>query len=99
MKRSIGRLVAESSALGAKGSKSQSTLGLLLHAQVSIYFAKQKTLPKMLDAIIENPIINSPYEEPRHHFKFEREGITNALVEGKRKSLSLFRLRAPKHAV
>ncbi|MCS6988380.1 MAG: restriction endonuclease subunit R, partial [Chloroherpetonaceae bacterium] len=41
----------------------------------------------MPDAIIENPIINSPYEEPRRHFKFERTGITNDIVEGRRQSI------------
>jgi type III restriction enzyme len=41
----------------------------------------------MPDAIIENPIINSPFREPSRHFKFEREGITNAIIEGRRESI------------
>lgn len=30
----------------------------------------------MRQVIIENPIINSPFEEPRHHFRFSEDGIT-----------------------
>jgi hypothetical protein len=36
----------------------------------------------MPDALIENPILNSPYFEPERHFKFSDEGITNEVVEG-----------------
>jgi type III restriction enzyme len=36
--------------------------------------------------IIENPVINSPYEEPKRHFRFSDEGITNEIVESRRKS-------------
>lgn len=32
--------------------------------------------------VIENPVINSPYEEPRQHFVFDNEGITNQTAEG-----------------
>lgn len=31
----------------------------------------------MADAVIDNPILNSPFEEPSQHWKFERDGITN----------------------
>jgi type III restriction enzyme len=31
--------------------------------------------------VIENPILNSPYTEPRRHFRFYEEGITNDIVE------------------
>ena len=31
----------------------------------------------MADALIENPILNSPFLEPERHFKFTDEGITN----------------------
>ena len=31
----------------------------------------------MADALIENPILNSPFHEPDRHFKFTDEGITN----------------------
>jgi type III restriction enzyme len=38
----------------------------------------------MTQVVIENPIINSPFEEPTRHFKFDEEGITNVQVEGRR---------------
>ena len=40
----------------------------------------------MPDEIIENPILNSPFEEPSRHFKFTDDGITNEIVEGRRLS-------------
>jgi type III restriction enzyme len=40
----------------------------------------------MNDAVIENPIINTPFEEPTHHFKFSDEGITNEIVDKRRVS-------------
>src|ERR1017187_8022083 len=43
----------------------------------------------MKQVVIENPIINSPFEEPRRHFRFTDEGITNEIV-GKRRSSSYF---------
>jgi type III restriction enzyme len=39
-----------------------------------------------MPAVIENPVINSPYEEPRRHFVFGRDGITNEIGEGRRES-------------
>ena len=36
----------------------------------------------MADVVIENPVINSPYDEPTRHFRFGEEGITNEIVEG-----------------
>jgi type III restriction enzyme len=38
----------------------------------------------MPDAIIENPILNSPFEEPTRHFKFTDDGITNEIIETRR---------------
>lgn len=29
----------------------------------------------MSDVIIANPVINSPFEEPRRHFEFGKHGI------------------------
>ncbi len=40
----------------------------------------------MPDAIIENPILNSPFGEPTRHFKFTDDGITNDIVESRRLS-------------
>ena len=36
--------------------------------------------------VIENPILNSPYEEPKRHFKFTDDGITDEVLEERRKS-------------
>lgn len=30
----------------------------------------------MPDTLIENPIINTPFEEPARHFRFTEDGIT-----------------------
>lgn len=40
----------------------------------------------MTQVVIENPILNSPYEEPKRHFRFTDEGITSEIVESRRKS-------------
>ena len=44
----------------------------------------------MSDVVIENPIINSPFEEPKRHFRFGQEGITNEIVEDERRSSAYF---------
>jgi type III restriction enzyme len=38
------------------------------------------------DVVIENPVLNSPYDEPRRHFRFDDAGITSEIVEGRRRS-------------
>jgi len=40
----------------------------------------------MADAVIENPILNSPFSEPMRHWRFGDTGITNEIVEGRRPS-------------
>ena len=35
----------------------------------------------MAQVVIENPIFNSPFDEPRRHFRFTEEGITDEIVE------------------
>jgi type III restriction enzyme len=40
----------------------------------------------MPDRVIENPIINSPYQEPSRHFVFDEDGITNEVAEVRRRS-------------
>jgi adenine-specific DNA-methyltransferase len=40
----------------------------------------------MKQVVIENPILNSPFEEPRRHFKFSEDGITDEIVESRRVS-------------
>ena len=36
--------------------------------------------------LIDNPVINSPFEEPLRHFRFTEEGITDEIVAGRRRS-------------
>lgn len=38
------------------------------------------------DAVIENPVINSPFRQPDRHFRFDEEGITSDVVDGRRRS-------------
>lgn len=38
----------------------------------------------MPDVIIENPVINSPFEEPKGHFRFTEDGITDEVLEERR---------------
>jgi type III restriction enzyme len=45
---------------------------------------------------IENPVINSAFTEPRRHFKFSNEGITNEIVEGRRRSAYFIPIPPPK---
>lgn len=40
----------------------------------------------MSQVVIENPIINSPFNAPSRHFRFTDEGITNQIVDGRRSS-------------
>jgi type III restriction enzyme len=40
----------------------------------------------MPQVVIENPILNSPYEEPARHFRFSDDGITDEIVVGRRPS-------------
>ena len=50
----------------------------------------------MADALIENPILNSPFLEPRRHFKFNDSGITNEVAEGRRTSSYFIPIARPK---
>ncbi|MBM7806200.1 type III restriction enzyme [Geodermatophilus bullaregiensis] len=43
----------------------------------------------MVDRVIDNPILNSPYVEPGRHFRFDDDGITNEIV-GKRRPSQYF---------
>ncbi len=40
----------------------------------------------MRQVVIENPVLNSPYDEPGRHFRFDEEGITDEIVEARRVS-------------
>ena len=50
----------------------------------------------MSQVVIENPIINSPFDEPAHHFKFDEEGITDEIAEGRRTSQYFVPIAKPK---
>ena len=49
-----------------------------------------------MTVVIENPIINSPFEEPKRHFLFNDEGITSQIVPGRRKSVYFVPIPKPK---
>lgn len=50
----------------------------------------------MADARIENPILNSPFREPKRHWRFSDEGITNDVVEARRTSAYFVPIASPK---
>ena len=50
----------------------------------------------MRQIVIENPILNSPFEEPRRHFKFTDEGITDEIVAARRVSQYFIPIPRPK---
>ena len=50
----------------------------------------------MSQVVIENPIINSPFEEPKRHFQFGDDGITNEIVEQRRVSSYFIPVAQPK---
>ena len=50
----------------------------------------------MPQVVIENPVINSPFEEPQRHFRFTNEGITNEIVPERRVSSYFIPIAKPK---
>jgi len=38
----------------------------------------------MQQVVIENPVLNSPFEEPKRHFRFTEDGITDEIIEERR---------------
>jgi len=52
----------------------------------------------MPQVVIENPILNSPYEEPRRHFKFSDDGITDEIADARRVSSYFVPIPRPKNA-
>jgi type III restriction enzyme len=50
----------------------------------------------MSQVVIENPIINSPFDEPTRHFRFADEGITDEVVDGRRTSSYFVPIAKPK---
>ena len=45
----------------------------------------------MAQVVIENPVINSPLQEPGRHFRFDGDGITNHIDSSRRASVYLVR--------
>ncbi len=50
----------------------------------------------MADVVIENPILNSPFDEPERHFRFDKSGITNDVVQARRTSAYFIPIAKPK---
>jgi type III restriction enzyme len=50
----------------------------------------------MKQIVIENPILNSPFKEPKSHFRFTEEGITNEVMEQRRISSYFIPIAKPK---
>ena len=50
----------------------------------------------MSQVVIENPIINSPFDEPTRHFRFSDEGITDEIAAGRRPSSYFVPIARPK---
>jgi type III restriction enzyme len=50
----------------------------------------------MRQTVIENPILNSPFTEPKRHFKFDEDGITNEIIASRRSSASFIPIAKPK---
>jgi len=50
----------------------------------------------MSPVVIENPILNSPFHEPRRHWRFSDEGITDEVVDSRRVSSYFIPIAKPK---
>lgn len=50
----------------------------------------------MKQVVIENPVINTPFAEPTQHFKFDEEGITDEILNGRRPSAYFVPIARPR---
>ena len=50
----------------------------------------------MREIVIENPVITSPFTEPARHFKFDDDGISNEILDGRRPSCYFIPIPKPK---
>ena len=50
----------------------------------------------MAQVVIENPILNTPFEEPTRHFRFDDQGITDEVVSERRISTYFVPIARPK---
>jgi hypothetical protein len=46
--------------------------------------------------VIDNPILNSPLAEPTGHFRFDEDGITSEIAEGRRRSTYFIPIAKPR---
>src|SRR5881227_1128218 len=49
-----------------------------------------------MPVLIENPILNSPFERPARFYRFDDDGITDEVAEGRRPSSYFIPIAAPK---
>ena len=49
--------------------------------------------------VIENPILNSPFEMPQRHFKFDEDGITDETADARRPSSYFIPIASPRKKV
>jgi type III restriction enzyme len=50
----------------------------------------------MKTVVIEKPVISSPFDEPKRHFRFSDEGITNEIVDSRRVSSYFIPIASPR---
>ena len=50
----------------------------------------------MTQVVIENPVLNSPFQEPKRHFRFTEDGITDEIAEERRISQYFIPIPRPK---
>ena len=50
----------------------------------------------MKQVVIENPVITSPFAEPARHFKFDEDGISDEILDGRRPSCYFIPIPKPK---
>ena len=55
-------------------------------------FPRHWTARLMNPVVIENPILNAPFEMPHRHFKFNDDGITDEIEERRRPSSYFVRI-------
>ncbi|HEX3316182.1 MAG TPA: DEAD/DEAH box helicase family protein, partial [Gemmataceae bacterium] len=53
----------------------------------------------MKQVVIDNPILNSPFDEPKSHFRLEPDGITNEILEGRRRSMYFIPVPEPRKKI
>ena len=50
----------------------------------------------MPQIVIENPVLNTPFDEPKRHFRFNEDGITDEVVDARRVSSYFIPIPRPK---